>query len=661
MQDQSSTLRVGVDTGGTFTDVIALTEGRLHSWKLPSTPEAYEQAVLAGAEAVCEGEAAQLIHSSTVATNALLEKKGARVALLTTAGFRDVLEIGRQNRPDLYALCPSRPAPLVPRERRFEILERVGSEGQVICPLDESAFPELLKALEAQRVEAVAVVFLFSFLYPAHERRVGEWLRDRGYSVSLSHEVLPEFREYERSSTTAINAYVQPAMTRYLDRLQAKAFSQNLHDIKIMQSNGGTLSPARAGAFAVNTLLSGPAAGLRGALKVAAASDLLPNQRLITFDMGGTSTDVALLDGGMTLATSLLIEGYPVGVPMVDVHTVGAGGGSVSSVDSGGALQVGPASAGAWPGPAAYGAGGPATVTDAHVVLGNLRPENFLQGRMALDREASGRVLSELGCLMGGVSAAEAAEGVLRLVNLHMENAIRVISVQRGYHPGDFSLIGFGGAGGLHVFSLAEALQIPRVVVPCHPGVLSALGAALSPLREEVSCTLMRRWHPDNVPALRQRIIQLQEALLARMPNDVNVSFGLRLDMRYAGQSHELSVQVAFDELANAKQRFHELHETRYGHAETAAPVELVTLRVEAEGPEPVCDLPALPRRLDTDPDPQIGERIYERGLIRRGDRIKGPALIVEDFHTVLLPKGWRVCADRVGNLIGTRCGEGGE
>lgn len=653
VRDDFSNMRIGVDTGGTFTDVIGLQAGRLRSWKLPSTPEAYERAVLAGAAEVAGGMAAQLIHSSTVATNALLEKKGAKVALITTEGFRDVLEIGRQNRPDLYALCPVRPLPLVPRALRFEVRERVGADGEVVLPLDESGFADLREALNAAQVEAVAVVLLFSFLHPEHEQRVGTFLREAGFRVSLSHEVLPEFREYERSATTVINAYVQPAMTRYLDRLADQATRQGLHDLQIMQSNGGTMPPSRAGAFAVNTLLSGPAAGLRGAWKVAAASDLLPSPRLITFDMGGTSTDVALLDGEIALATGMEIEGFPVGVPMVDVHTVGAGGGSVASVDSAGVLQVGPASAGAHPGPAAYGAGGPATVTDAHVVLGNLQPSRFLQGRMAIDPGAAREAMTALGRELGGLGPEAAAEGVLRLVNLHMENAIRVISVQRGYYPGDFSLMGFGGAGGLHVFALATALGIPRVVVPCHPGVLSALGAALAPLREEAGCTVMQRWRAEALPELQVRIEVLQRALRRRMPQDPN--FRLRLDMRYAGQSHELCVTAACHELAQADRLFHEQHLQRYGYAEADAPVELVTLRVEAEGPEPACDLPELARRQPSDPDPALGSAVYARERLRRGDRLRGPALIVEAFHTVCLPAGWEVEADRVGNLIGTR------
>ncbi len=655
---KDSIFRIGVDTGGTFTDVAGWVEGAFHSWKLSSTPAAYETAVLEGARHVSGGVEVQWIHSSTVATNALLERKGAKTALLTTAGFRDVLEIGRQNRPDLYALCPQRPLPLIPRERRFEVRERVTSEGEIEIPLDPSVFPELLSQIKASGAEAVAVVFLFSFLRPEHEQQVGRWLRAEGFRVSLSHEILPEFREYERSSTTVVNAYVQPAMSSYLSVLERRANAENLKGLQIMQSNGGTLSPTQAGDLAVNTLLSGPAAGLKGALKVAEASDLLSDLKLITFDMGGTSTDVSLLDGEIRLSTELKVEDFPVGVPMVDVHTVGAGGGSVARVDAGGALQVGPESAGAHPGPAAYGAGGPATVTDAHVVLGNVRAENFLQGRMELDEEAAGKVLEALGAQMGGCSAAEAAEGVIRLVNLHMENAIRVISVQRGYDPSAFTLMGFGGAGGLHVFALAEALGIPKVMVPCHPGVLSALGAAVSPFRREASSTVMKKWDQLPLADLTAILNGLRDQLAEEMKDEGAIVYRVGLDMRYVGQSHELSLYLDVEDLPSAAQRFHALHAQRYGHAEPEMETEVVTVRIQGEGPAPLCDLPTLDERTPGDASPAQGEDAYLRKHLKQGDQLKGPCRIFEDFHTVWLPAGWQVVVDQVGNLLGTRCGE---
>ncbi|WFB35066.1 hydantoinase/oxoprolinase family protein [Kiritimatiellota bacterium B12222] len=657
---QKSEMRIGVDTGGTFTDVIGLVNGELRSWKLPSTPGQFERAVLEGASEVSKGEAARLIHSSTVATNALLERTGARCALITTEGFRDVLELGRQTRPDLYALCPQKPAPLIPRSRRLEIKERVAADGSILTPLDVEALPGLLDQLRDLEVDAVAVVFLFSFLRPEHEQEVGRFLRDAGFQVSLSHEILPVFREYERCSTTVVNAYVQPEMTRYLDLLEAQAEALQLHGLKIMQSNGGILSPQRAGALAVQTLLSGPAAGLQGALELAKASDRVKALNLITFDMGGTSSDVALIQDAPGLTTEICLESFPIGVPMVDVHTVGAGGGSIASVDSGGALQVGPASASAVPGPACYGAGGPPTVTDAHVVLGNIRPQNFLQGRMTLDVDAAVDALTQLGREMGGLTAVQAAEGVLRLVNLHMENAIRVISVQRGFDPALFTLMGFGGAGGLHVFALAEALQIPQVMVPCHPGVLSALGAAVSSMREELGGTVMQKWDKEKTPAfVAQWVCEYKKALRKRFEFPEALVFQLRLEMRYVGQSHELQVSISPDEIAEVPARFHDEHAQRYGHAERDAEVELVTLRVEAEWPAPVCELPILAPRKPEDLPSELDTGVHLRERIRRGDMIVGPALIVEDFHSMLLPKGWRVEADQVGNLLGSKV-EGG-
>lgn len=652
------TFRIGVDTGGTFTDVIGLRDGEIVSWKLPSTPSAFEEAVLEGALQVSKGEVAHLLHSSTVATNALLERKGARCALVTTKGFRDVLEIGRQNRPDLYALCPVLPKPIIPRERRFELTERVTAEAEIEVPLDELEIPSFIRQLREAQVESVAVVFLFSFLRPEHERRVGDLLRAEGFSVSLSHEILPEFREYERSSTTAINAYVQPAMSRYLGRLETQAGEQKISRLEILQSNGGTLSPREAGEKAVNTLLSGPAAGLQGALCVAKASDAVSELNLITFDMGGTSTDVSLLYGEIGISTECKLENFPVGVPMVDVHTVGAGGGSIAKVDSGGALQVGPASASAVPGPAAYGKGGPATVTDAHVVLRNIRAENFLQGRMKLDRDASRAVMRPLAEEMGEDSIEDAAQGILRLVNLHMENAIRVISVQRGFDPADFMLMGFGGAGGLHVFALAEALKISRVMVPCHPGVLSALGAATASSRQEISRTVMVLNNQDGLGLVKKNLPELQDQLLARMDQKESLHFLFFLDMRYQGQSHELRVPLDSEDIFRVSESFRRLHKTRYGHAEEDAPLEIVNIRVQGERKAPSFILPELATRAQHENVPTPVDGVILRPELKRGDVVRGPLLILEDFHSVVLPQGWEIRPDNIGNLIGTRVEE---
>jgi N-methylhydantoinase A len=648
----SSSLQIGVDTGGTFTDVVALKDGQLSTYKLSSTPGRFEAAVLEGYASLAGGAAADLIHSTTVATNALLERKGARTALITSAGFRDVLEIGRQNRPHLYDLFPARPPGLVPEGLRFELPERLASDGTVLTPLDLSPLPEIVRILRKEKIESVAVLFLFSFLRPDHEEAVGSALEAEGFEVSLSHRILPEFREVERGSTTLVNAYVRPVMGRYLSKV-SEGLPGSLH---VVQSNRGCLTPDRAAQEAVHTLLSGPAAGVVGAMTVAKAGKQDVN--LITFDMGGTSTDVALIQGEPVISTQHSLGGFPVGVPMVDVHTVGAGGGSIASVDAGGALRVGPESAGADPGPACYGKGDRPTVTDAHVVLGHLRPEFFLQGRMRLYPERAREALSELGQAMGGLSAEEAAQGVLRLANLHMESAIRVISVQRGHDPKEFILVGFGGAGGLHSFSLAEALEMNRVMIPAHPGVLSALGCVAMPMSQETGQTLMWLWDDRTPERLEECLGKMRQELNQRFEQDGigtrDLTFAVTLAMRYAGQSHELDI-ACLGPVADALEAFHAAHLERYGHSAPGEAVELVTVRLRAEAPAPELRLPELPERSEEEAASAPGGAVVPRAAIRKGDVLKGPMIIVEGFSTHLIPAGWTVVPDTVGNLIGIR------
>lgn len=659
MSDSGQTaLRIGVDTGGTFTDVIAIREGEIRSWKVSSTPGSFQEGFLNGASHVAQGEAGMLVHSTTVATNALLEQDGAVCALITTRGFGDVLEIGRQNRPDLYDLFPKRVPPIIPTDFRFELSERVDATGEVLLPLDEAELEAVLVSLREKGVESVAVAFLFSFLAPRHEQIVGQRLREAGFTVALSHEILPEFREVERFSTTCANGYVQPVMTTYLRLLQKKAEALSLSPLQIVQSNGGTLSPERAGAEAVRTLLSGPAAGVQGAMRVVRGGQPEGPLRMITFDMGGTSTDVALIDGEPQVTTRMMLGGHPIGVPMMNIHTVGAGGGSLAWVDAGGALQVGPRSAGADPGPACYGRGGGPTVTDAHVVLGHLHPDRFLQGRMKLDSTASRDALQELADRMGAASATEAAQGVLRIANLHMENAIRVISVERGYDPAAFTLVGFGGAGGLHSFALAEALGIPRVLVPIHPGVLSALGAATGALRQETGCTVMWDWDPESIPVLEQQIDRLQAEVLRRFAEDgledLPLEYQLTLDMRYRGQSHELPVRIPKASLPEAAERFHHLHEQRYGASDSSAGLQVVTLRVEGILPVPETEFPPLRTRALGEASPIPEDGWIHRDKLLVGDRLEGPCVVVDEFHTVVLPQGWQLKPDAIGNLIGS-------
>lgn len=493
-------MRLGVDTGGTFTDFAWLDgDGRLRIHKQLSTPQDPSQAILTGMGAMGVAEQTAVVHGSTVATNALLERRGARTALITTAGFADVLAIGRQNRPQLYALVPQKPEPLVPREWRFEVHERVSAQGEILTPLDPAALRPILERLAAEGIESVAVCLLFSFLRPEHERLIeeviGNWQLPMTNSqlpvtrphVSLSSEILPEYREYERTATTVINAYVAPLMGRYLERLAEGIAPRPL---AVMQSNGGIISARAAGRQAARTVLSGPAGGVVGARFVAGRAGF---EELITFDMGGTSTDVALCPGRLPTTAEGEIAGLPLRLPIIDIHTVGAGGGSLARLDVGGALQVGPQSAGAAPGPACY-PGSPnrqATTTDANLVLGRLDADHFLGGAMRLDRERAREALGELAQTMGVATPETAAWGVIQVANMTMERAIRRISVERGYDPRYFTLVAFGGAGPLHACDLAASLQIPRVLIPPAPGILSALGMLAAAPTKDYSQTVM--------------------------------------------------------------------------------------------------------------------------------------------------------------------------
>ncbi|HEY7296037.1 MAG TPA: hydantoinase/oxoprolinase family protein, partial [Dehalococcoidia bacterium] len=483
---------LGVDVGGTFTDFYLWHKGELRVFKRPSTPDDPARAVLAGLDEA-DLVSAELVHGSTVATNALLERRGARTALVTTAGFRDAIVIGRQARAQMYALEPTRPEPLVPAERRFEAAERVAADGSVLLPLTESEAERVADEVAHSGAESVAICLLFSFLHPDHELRLAEALRRRGLLVSASVEVLPEYREYERMSTTAVNAYLAPVVSRYLARLQRDLAGRGVSQLRVMQSDGGSLAGEMAGRLAVRTVLSGPAGGVAGAF---AAGQTAGAGHLITFDMGGTSTDVALCPGHILYRTDLSIDGLAVRTPSVDVHTVGAGGGSIARLDAGGALRVGPESAGADPGPACYGRGDQPTVTDAQLVLGRLRPDRFLDGRMRLEPEAARRALAALDGRRGRMIEAIAAD-IVRVANANMERAIRVISVERGYDPRDFALLAFGGAGPLHACDLAEALRIPRVIVPPHPGVLSAFGMVVADVTRDYVSAVLRRIDGD--------------------------------------------------------------------------------------------------------------------------------------------------------------------
>ena len=712
---------IGIDTGGTFTDFIWFdADGRAHIHKQPSTPDDPSRAIMAGlaaigAEAAVPNDAA-VIHGSTVATNALLERRGARTALITTAGFGDVLEIGRQNRPDLYALVPQKPPPLIPREWRYEADERVSAAGEVVRPLDEAGLAAVFARMQAERIESVAVCLLFSFLRPDHERRVGELARAAlgpGVHVSLSVDILPEYREYERTATTAINAYVAPLMSRYLERLAAEIAPRSL---AIMQSNGGIISAETAGSQAARTALSGPAGGVVGAMRnyelritnyelggggnyelriTDYESEGRSDERrvtggkgeeqsigyanTITFDMGGTSTDVALCPGRLPLTTEGEIAGLPLRLPTIDIHTVGAGGGSLAHVDAGGALQVGPRSAGADPGPAAYHADyaawraaldgrfapGRATVSDANLVLGRLDPDRFLGGAQRLHEASARRALAALADDLGAESPEAAAWAVIRVANANMERAVRRVSVERGHDPRRFTLVAFGGGGPLHAAELAEGLRVPRVRIPPTPGVLSALGMLVAEPTRDYSQTMM-------LPAAAADPERMAEAFaaLVERANDEVPDLRYRLDMRYMGQSHELAVDyrpgMSAAEVAEA---FHAVHAARYGYARRDAAAEIVTLRLTAAWP---ATLPPVRQRPLAGPDAaaaRVGRRpvwfgdgfvdtpLYERGLLRPGNMLPGPAMVTQYDTTTLIPPDWVGVVDEGEGLVLGRSG----
>ncbi len=648
----NETIMLGVDTGGTFTDFVLLGEDGLRIHKVLSTPDAPERAILQGiGELGLDPAGLTLIHGSTVATNAVLEGKGVRTVFITNHGLKDLLTIGRQARRALYDLQPPPPTAPVPEALCLETGGRLGADGAVVEDLDEAALRQLSAAVKALKPRAVAINLLFSFLDDRFERAIEAALPE-GLFVSRSSAILPEYKEYERGMTTWLNAWVGPIVEAYLTRLARHLAGSR---VAVMQSSGGTIAAEQAGRQAVRMLLSGPAGGLSGARHVAAAGGL---RRLMSFDMGGTSTDVALLEGELQLTNEGRIGPYPVAVPMVDMHTIGAGGGSIAYLDAGGALQVGPESAGAEPGPACYGRGGRRpTVTDANLVLGRLRPDAFLGGRMPLDSGAAGAALDTIARPLGMTRAA-VAEGIVRLANEHMAQALRVISVQRGHDPRDFTLVSFGGAGGLHVCALAEALGMNTALVPVHAGVLSALGMLCAPRERQLSQTCAGRLEDLEDARLAQRFQALEARGAAELAAEGVPGDALRarrsVDLRYRGQSFTLN--LPWTDAATVGAAFHEAHQRRYGHR-LDLPVELVNLRVALRGPRPRVSLappPAGAVRADATaglhgiPAPVP---VWRRERLGADREIVGPALITEEVSTTYIAPGWRCRLDEAGNL----------
>jgi N-methylhydantoinase A len=668
MSHPSSATLVGVDVGGTFTDVVRVVDGTVRVHKEATTPIQHE-GVVRGLDAMGTPPDAQVAHGTTAATNALLERRGARTALLTTRGFEDVLAIGRQDRPYLYRLRQERPPPLVPHARRFGATERLAADGTVLTPIDGATLRDVAERLAEQNVESLAIVFLFSFQNPAHERhaaqRIREYLPD--LPITLSSDLLPEYREYERTATTVVNAYVQPTVSRYVDRLDEALGPRS---VRVMQSNGGTIGLAPAAREAARLVLSGPAAGVVGAFGLARRVLETNAPRLMTLDMGGTSTDVALCDGAVPRTAEHAMAGLPLRLPAVDIHTVGAGGGSIARVDAGGSLRVGPASAGATPGPACYGKGGTRpTVTDAHLVLGRLHPDHFLGGSTALDPEAARRALETLADPLH-TSVEAAARGVLRVANATMERALRRVSVERGHDPREHVLMPFGGAGPLHACALARALGIQRILVPPTPGVLSALGLLMADVVHDAAQSILQPAAAlrDDPAPLIATADALATSLRDALPDDEALTFDAEIDARYIGQSYELTVPLGMpitgERVADAAVRFHEAHRQRYGHAMPDEPVEVVTLRLRGTRPGATIDLPRAPRteaslkaaRLGTHPiwfdaEAPTQTPCYDRAALHHGHRFDGPAAIYQYDTTMVIPEGWHARVDAWRNL----------
>ncbi len=649
---------VGIDTGGTFTDFVVVDDHGIHIHKEPSTPDNPARAVLNGLRHVLEGAQAGIVHGSTVATNALLERKGARTALVTTAGFEDVIEIGRQTRSAIYDLNVQKPPPLVPPELRLGVHERIGPKGDVVEGVSPESLRDLPDRLSGFGVESVAVCLLHAYANPSHEQSVQTALERLDAFITASHQVLPEFREFERTSTTVVNAYVGPVMARYLATLSRELDPDR---VRIMQSNGGIISLSAAQEFAVQTILSGPAGGAVGGFEVAGRAGY---HNVITFDMGGTSTDVCLCPGALTRTADAVIGEAPIRVPVIDIHTVGAGGGSIASRDPGGSLRVGPESAGAEPGPICYDRGGTVlTVTDANLLLGRLSPQHFLGGVQHLPIAPVRRAMESFAVTMG-LPVSEAAEGIVRVANATMERAIRVISLERGYDPREFTLVCFGGAGAMHAAELARNLAIPRVLVPQAAGTLSALGMLLADFVRDYSQTLLvntAELSRDRLEAVFQTMEKRARREYAEQGfSGKQLSMERSIDMRYVGQGYELNV-IASDDLESV---FHLHHEQRYGYADVERATEVVNVRLRAVGKT---TKPPVPEYELEGKDPAAAHSgtitmvfdgfdhdapIFDRSRLKPGNSLSGPALVVEYSTTTVVPPAFRCTVDRLANLI---------
>lgn len=654
---------LGIDTGGTFTDFVLYDGQRLTIHKVLSTPNAPEKAILQGIADLGLTNKIQdellIIHGSTVATNAVLEGKGVATVFITNRGHGDMLTIGRQARRELYVLQPEPIPPPVPREYCLETGGRLDCSGATIEALTEADLLELKQQIERLAPEAVAINLLFSYLDDRFEKQIAA-IVPPGLFVSRSSEILPEINEYERGITTWLNASIGPLVSGYLQRLceGVPRYREKPTGVAVMLSSGGTIEASQVARQAVNMLLSGPAGGVAGAKYIAAYSG---RDRLLTFDMGGTSTDVALIDGDIQLTNEGHIGHYPVGVPMVDMHTIGAGGGSIAYIDNGGLLQVGPESAGADPGPACYGKGGQqATVTDANLLMGRLRPDAFLGGNMQLDCQSARTAVMSLAKQLS-LDVATTAQGIIRIANEHMVRALRVMSVERGLDPRPMTLVSFGGAGGLHVCALADALGMGQALVPVNAGVLSALGMLVAPRQRHLSQSYTAGFSTLKLEALQQRFDKLAhrgiQSLVEEGVSQRDIEIQRSVDLRYRGQAYALN--IAWSGIEQCTTEFHGAHEKRYGHR-LNQPLELVTVRVKLQGRSLAVELPepaktntairSFPRAVL----PGIGEdvAIIDRMSIGKGQVLHGPLLITETVSTTLIEPAWRCKLDKVGNLL---------
>lgn len=670
MQEQTKIKKIGVDTGGTFTDIVMSMNSSLWTHKVLSTPHNPAHAVIKGVSEILKMHDitsfndVDIVHGSTVATNALLERRGAHIAVITTKGFEDVLEIGRQARHDLYDIFVERPDPLIPAERRFGIRERTLHTGEIRTEISSADLKLLTEDLITLDLDAIAICLLFSYVNPKNEQIVAEHLSSLNIPISCSHEILPEYREYARFSTTVANAYIRPTLEKHLSTLtESESFPKSF---RLMLSNGGCISTSNFEAAGIRTVLSGPAGGVIGAYHIAKTAGY---DKIITFDMGGTSTDVSLCDDGITMTTESTISGLPIKVPLIDIHTVGAGGGSIATMDTGGALRVGPESAGADPGPICYGNNGEEiTVTDANLFLGRILPTQFLGGQMSLNADKTVHYIEAFSEKIG-LSDIDTADGILKIANATMERAIKVISVERGFDTRDFTLVSFGGAGGLHAAFLAENLGIGTVLIPPHGGLLSAYGMLYADIVKDYSQTVLLK--TDSGTNLHRQLENGFETLINRAEVDMKsegysisqVKIERSLDMRYDGQSYELNIPY-FDSETDFVSMFHEMHTRRFSYARPDATVEVVNLRinaiVETDKPELIAEqvsdsnptdalISEIPVFFDGD---YILTNYYRRESLVPGNRIEGPAIITEFSATTVVPPNFIANVDVYGNVI---------